>query len=216
MAARRQTLAAAADPLSLYELSVQNVDNELAFFSRTFRRFSGRDPQVMREDFCGTSALSLGWIKRRGRRAIGIDLDVPTLEWVRRNRLRLLGDDMRSRLRHVHGDVRHGCGETVDFVCAMNFSYLVFKTRPGMLGYFQGAYDEIADDGMLFLDLYGGTDAMGEGRFDREVDGFDYEWHQETFNPLTHETLCHISFIFKDGSRLERAFTYDWRLWTCP
>jgi hypothetical protein len=25
-----------------------------------------------------------------------------------------------------------------------------------------------------------------------------------------------IHFDFRDGSRLERAFTYDWRLWTIP
>ena len=27
---------------------------------------------------------------------------------------------------------------------------------------------------------------------------------------------CHIHFAFPDGSRLKKAFTYDWRLWTLP
>ena len=31
---------------------------------------------------------------------------------------------------------------------------------------------------------------------------------------LTSEILCHIHFGFKDGSRMRRAFTYDWRVWS--
>jgi hypothetical protein len=27
---------------------------------------------------------------------------------------------------------------------------------------------------------------------------------------------CHIHFKFPDGSRLKRAFSYEWRLWTLP
>ena len=27
---------------------------------------------------------------------------------------------------------------------------------------------------------------------------------------------CHIHFRFDDGSRLKKAFSYDWRLWTLP
>ena len=28
--------------------------------------------------------------------------------------------------------------------------------------------------------------------------------------------ICHIHFKFKDGSRIKKAFSYDWRLWTLP
>jgi hypothetical protein len=27
---------------------------------------------------------------------------------------------------------------------------------------------------------------------------------------------CHIHFRFPDGSKLKRAFTYEWRIWTLP
>jgi hypothetical protein len=27
---------------------------------------------------------------------------------------------------------------------------------------------------------------------------------------------CHIHYVFPDNSRLEKAFSYDWRLWTLP
>jgi hypothetical protein len=41
-------------------------------------------------------------------------------------------------------------------------------------------------------------------------------WHQERFDPITADALFHIHFRFPDGSALEQAFTYDWRLWTLP
>jgi hypothetical protein len=43
-----------------------------------------------------------------------------------------------------------------------------------------------------------------------------YEWDQAEYNPITGDKVCHIHFEFKDGSRMERAFTYRWRLWTLP
>ena len=33
---------------------------------------------------------------------------------------------------------------------------------------------------------------------------------------MTSDILCHIDFRFPDGSKIEKAFTYDWRLWTLP
>ena len=37
-----------------------------------------------------------------------------------------------------------------------------------------------------------------------------------SYNPVNSDMLCHIHFVFPDGSKLEPAFTYDWRLWTLP
>ncbi|TPW14976.1 MAG: hypothetical protein FD129_982, partial [bacterium] len=39
---------------------------------------------------------------------------------------------------------------------------------------------------------------------------------QATFNVVDHRILCHIHFRFRDGSRLRRAYTYDWRFWSLP
>ena len=33
---------------------------------------------------------------------------------------------------------------------------------------------------------------------------------------VNHHILCHIHFKFPDKSKMKRAFTYDWRLWTLP
>jgi len=33
---------------------------------------------------------------------------------------------------------------------------------------------------------------------------------------VNHHILCHIHFEFQDGTRMDKAFTYDWRYWTLP
>ena len=51
---------------------------------------------------------------------------------------------------------------------------------------------------------------------ERECDGFTYIWEQASFNPIDGMMDCHIHFTFPDGSRMDRAFSYRWRLWTLP
>ncbi|HEY4002055.1 MAG TPA: class I SAM-dependent methyltransferase [Candidatus Xenobia bacterium] len=219
-------IARRIDPLMAYELAVQDADTEVGYFERTFRRYRGRQPHVMREDFCGTSALSLSWIQKRNHRAIAIDLDLPTLDWVAQHRLSKLPPSVAGRLRQVHGDVRKGSGERVDLVCGMNFSYMILKTRPALLQWLRCAYRELVSDGILFMDLFGGQATMQDNQLERSVEhphvlprmyrNFTYEWRQDGFDALTHQSTCSINFRFPDGSCLDRAFTYDWRLWTCP
>jgi hypothetical protein len=58
---------------------------------------------------------------------------------------------------------------------------------------------------------------MEEDRQDvTEHPGFDYVWEQHRFDPITHDCRFYIHFRFKDGSKLHRAFVYDWRFWTLP
>ena len=33
---------------------------------------------------------------------------------------------------------------------------------------------------------------------------------------MTHYIRCHIHFKFPDGSKIKKAFTYEWRLWSAP
>ena len=35
-------------------------------------------------------------------------------------------------------------------------------------------------------------------------------------DPVTGRCVCHIHFKFPDGSRIKKAFTYDWRIWSLP
>ncbi len=41
-------------------------------------------------------------------------------------------------------------------------------------------------------------------------------WDQDVFNPITHGYECKIHFHFPDGSEMNNAFEYDWRLWMIP
>lgn len=217
VARRRPTRAERADPFKLYERSVQIPEDDVAFFSDTFRKLRGRQAKILREDFCGTAKLSLVWCTSApGRRAIGVDLDGPTLEWAREHNVAPHARKLRGRLELVQGDVRDVRTQPVDITCAMNFSFCVFKERAELARYLSAARDNLKDDGLLFLELYGGTGAIEPTKEKRELGTFTYVWEQKRFNPVTNETLCYIHFHFPDGSRLERAFTYDWRLWSIP
>jgi hypothetical protein len=126
----------------------------------------------------------------------------------------------RSRVDLRQENVLDGGGERSDLTCAMNFSYGVFKTRGELKHYLEVVHEQLADDGVFITELYGGTEAIVAVRDEREIEGdeatggFTYVWEQEAYNPITHETLCHIHFELSDGSKIERAFTYDWRLWS--
>jgi len=63
---------------------------------------------------------------------------------------------------------------------------------------------------------YGGADAQRTMTETRECEGFDYVWDQDVFDPIQHHVVNYIHFEFEDGSRIHKAFRYDWRLWTIP
>ena len=82
--------------------------------------------------------------------------------------------------------------------------------------YFKLVHDGLKEDGVFMLDAFGGSEAIDEQEEETEHDGFTYVWQQESFDPITHDIVCHINFEFPDGSSLSPAFTYEWRLWTLP
>lgn len=213
----KKKLAEVADRHALYQRAVQTPQTDVAFFGRVFEEARGRRPLSLREDFCGTAYLSSAWVESAAdRTAIGIDIDPDPLEWGRRHNLAKLAADTAERVTLECADVLDGVGAPTDVVCAMNFSYGVFKTRAELERYFRVVYDKLVTEGMFFTELYGGTEAIVELEEERDCDGFTYVWEQAAYNPIRHETRCHIHFEFPDGSRLERAFSYDWRLWTIP
>lgn len=219
--------ASTVDRHELYELSVQDPPTEVKFVSRTFKRLRGRPARSLREDFCGTAVFSLAWVRsHRERSAVGVDLDRDTLLWGLEQRIRPAGRDYESRLTLRNANVLEPVGPRVDVAVAYNFSYWCFTTRAELRAYFEAARAGLADDGVLFLDAYGGTEVPMADFNEREVDdptgkvtdgeSFSYEWEQLEYNPLTAHMACAIHFSFADGSRLDRAFTYAWRVWTLP
>lgn len=211
----------------LYSASVQSVDVDIEFFQRVFKRKRGQRFTAFREDFCGTALLACEFVKGNpANRAIGIDLDRATLDWGRKHYVPVLGD-AAERLTLIEGNVLDPGHPKADVVAALNFSYSVFKTPGQLREYFRAVRKAMKPGGIFFLDAFGGTEAMIEERENRKIpaskafDGtrvprFTYVWDQASFNPVNHDILCHIHYKLGDGTRIRRAFTYDWRLWTLP
>jgi cyclopropane fatty-acyl-phospholipid synthase-like methyltransferase len=216
-AAKGWRTAAGSDRHELYEESVQSPEEEVAFIDRVFRSLRGRAPASLREDFCGTHLLSAAWVRRRAtNRAVGFDLHAPTLAWGRSRRARDLTAAQLRRLEIRKGDVRTARSEPVDTLAAFNFSYYLFKRRSDLIAYFRHARTQLKRDGVMFVDCYGGHESFSEQTEERDLDGFTYQWQTERYDPVTGDVLNHIHFVFPDGSRIRKAFTYDWRLWTIP
>jgi hypothetical protein len=209
--------AQGADKYELYEKAVQMPDADAALIERVFRNRYQFAPQRLREDFCGTAVFACEWVRRRAtHRAWAIDLDPVPLESGRRRHVAALTPDQAARLRLIQGDVLRVRHEPVDVTVAFNFSYFLFRTRDELRGYFESARAGLAPEGLLLLDAYGGADAQRVQFEPRRIDGFTYIWDQHAFDPISHSVTNFIHFQFKDGSRLHRAFRYDWRLWTLP
>jgi len=214
-----RTQAQLADIHDLYQESVQAPEADVEFFIETYNKLRHKKPLIMREDFCGTALLSVKWCESdRERTAIGIDLDQPTLDWGHEHNIATATGDMAHRVKLVHANVLDDIDDKADITCALNFSYNIFKTRDELRAYFEAARRGLKKDGMLILDMFGGTETMDELEEERDVDDedFTYVWDQHKFNPITHDILCYIHFNFPDGSGIRKAFTYDWRLWTIP
>ena len=219
----KSTMAQSADRHELYELAVQCAESEVDFVSATFKKIRGRKARLLREDFCGTANVCCEWVGRdKKNRAIGIDLDPEVLAWGKSNNIGRLPPSEQSRINLVEDNVLTAETESPDIISAMNFSYWLLKERPMMKRYFEQVHDALKDDGILFLDAYGGYDSFSELEEEREIESdtpvgdYTYTWEQASFNPINHDLTCHIHFAFNDGSAMNEAFTYHWRLWTLP
>ena len=212
-----QTMAEQSDIHDLYEKSVQNVEHEVEFLQTTFQQIRGRKACLFREDFCGTASASCEWVKQGEEyQAIGIDIDPDGGEWGGQNRLGKRPAADQARVKLVEADVMLADIPPVDILAAFNFSYFIFNTRDQLRAYFRKSYEALKDDGVFFVDLFGGPEAQEETKEKTKHKGFTYVWHQAKFHPVTNFIRCHIHFKFPDGSRIKKAFTYEWRLWSAP
>lgn len=221
MAKLKTTLAQTADKYDCYQRSVQTPEHEVEFFERAYRDCFARVPKSLREDFCGTFAICCRWAASASdRTAIGVDLCDEALRWGREHNLQSLDRSSRQRVTLVQDDVRTN-GQTVDVVSAQNFSFWIFKTRAEVVEYFRFAYQNLNADGILVMDMMGGSECFEEGRTDKRKikggkNGFRYDWEQSRFDPITHDATFRIHFRFADKSKMKDAFVYHWRFWTMP
>lgn len=207
-------MAERADRHALYEESVQDSEFELDFVQDTFKDIRKRKPVTLREDFAGTARSACVWTKRgKNNQSWAVDFDEEVLEWGRRHNLKKLKPKQRERVEFIQADVRKAKTPLVDMVLAFNFSYWIMQERKDLLTYFRAVRRTLNDDGIMFLDAFGGSEAHTTQQEKHKLDGFTFIWDQNKYNALTQEMQCYIHFRFPDKSRLDKAFSYNWRLW---
>lgn len=204
-----------ADRHALYEIAVQRPEVILGLIDELAGMLELPKRRVLREDFCGTAYLSAHWAASDAeRRAVGVDIDADTLAWARAHNRDPLGDAAR-RIELIEDDVLN-VRKRADVLVSLNFSHYIYKARSELLGYLKHARRCIKPGGFMVLDAFGGPGSIEASVDRRNFSMFEYQWEQEAINPLTHEIACHIHFRFRNGSKLQRAFSYDWRMWSLP
>ena len=202
-----------------YGESVQSPGEVARFLEWIYLKGKGRKPSVFREDFCGTFANCLAWVQRdRKYVAYGLDLDPEPIEYGKKNYLPYLTPEQQSRV-HIHEkDVLSRGAPKADIICALNFSYNIFKKRQELKKYFQACFRSLNPNGVFVVDAFGGPRCheANEEVSENGDPSFDYFWDQESFDPLTHEGLFHIHFKRPGEKKRLNVFTYDWRVWTLP
>ncbi len=77
-------LAQQADRYELYEESVQNVEFEVSFYKKMFKRCTNRDAVSLREDFCASAKISVEWVKKSASTtSYAVDLDKKVLDYAK-------------------------------------------------------------------------------------------------------------------------------------
>ncbi len=218
MAAKRKkrapNMADAADIHLLYQEAVQSTEPEQLFVNQTFESIRNRQPLSLREDFCGTALAACEWVKQsKAHEAWAVDIETSVLDWGREYNYQPLNKNQQSRVHLMNADVMSVETPRVDVLQALNFSYWLWSERSDMLAYFRRAREALNSDGLFFIDAFGGFEAHKNQSEPRECDGFTYIWEQANYNPVTASMQCRIHFEFDDGSEINDAFVYDWRVW---
>ncbi len=220
------------DRFDCYELCVQSPRHEVNFL----RAVHGNEPVVLREDFCGTAAVSRRWasdaLKRDDDgRAVAIDLDAETIG---KARGLATAAGVAGRIAFEIGDAVHAEPFPIagaDIIFVGNFSIGYIHRRADLLHYLRQSKARLDagnsgfGGGIFACDTYGGAGAFRLGGLERKYvspDGYivHYAWAHDAANPMTAIVENSISFRVEHHGEvtdaLPRAFTYRWRLWSIP
>jgi hypothetical protein len=196
----RETLA-----LHLYEIAVTNAA-DLARFAQAL----APKARTLREDFAGSGALARAWANRSTRhQSFAVEKNREVAQYVGEH----------PRITTLVTDATR-CTQQADILAATNFPLGYFHERSALIKYLRHARKSLKPKGVFFADMYGGDGAWTpqvQKRVLRSpiVGRFTYEWEQARANASTGLVTNHIHFHVgsRAGIRLERAFTYTWRLW---
>jgi SAM-dependent methyltransferase len=205
------------DKYIAYAQSVQSPKEDARFLRLIYRNIRKKEPQVLREDFCGTFALCCEWAKLDGdKRAIGLDIDPEPLAYGTENYLPNLSASAQKRVTPLERDVLENQSGKADVICAMNFSYFCFHERKTLLRYFTNCRRALGRDGLFVVDAFGGPQHGAPSMDTKRYPGLTYYFEQETFDPINNRTRFSLHFKPKGGRTKKRVFTYDWRMWSIP
>lgn len=216
------------DRFECYELCVQSPRHIVAFL----RAVHGNEPLVLREDFCGSAAVSCRWAvegQKQGdpSRAVAVDLDPGALD---RAMGRARAAEVSGRVSLLAADATQApLDDGADVVFVGNFSIGYIHNRASLVEYLRRCRARILrgnggfGGGVFVCDTYGGASAFKLGGLERRHPGrkgevIRYSWVHENADPLTGMVENSISFRVEiDGEVVQewpRAFVYRWRLWS--
>ncbi len=197
----------------LYEFAVQDPPLEARFLAA----LHGNNPRILTEDFSGPASIARAWLAlSHTHKAIAVDRDDEPLH----HAVDRLNDALPVRLPDFtirQRDVLEVKDQT-DIIAALNFAACELLTRQHLLTYLRSALYRLQPNGILVLDTYGGSDALIPGESEQTIQTphgkLTYIWEQRAACPATSRVVNAIHFVLPGGSRIDNAFTYDWRLWS--
>lgn len=205
------------DKYAYYVRSVQAPEIDTALFLRIYKELRKKKPLVFREDFCGTFIVCMEWVKLGPKfQAHGVDLDPEPLEYGRIKLLPKLTRSQQARVQVHQKNVLDPDLPNADVIVSENFSHFIFKTRSQMRNYFRNSHQTLNQNGVFIVDCFGGSTFCVPNEEQRMFRDFSYFWDQDSFDPITNEAMCMIHFKIKGKKRIEKIFTYDFRLWSIP
>ena len=198
----------------LYEKSVQSCPDDINFINSEFERLRQRRPLRLEENFSGTSALSCQWVSQSSHHsAIAIDLDPEPLQYGEKYHYGSLTPKQKSHITFLQKNVLDEHNFKVDVSTAFNFSYFIIKKRVQLLQYFKRVRNSLVEDGIFFVDLFGGSESCQPLEEETEHEKHSYYWDCDFYNPLRNEVEYHIHFK-TNNKKYTKVFSYDWRMWT--
>lgn len=207
----------AFDKYDYYRRSVQGPENDVLFLRSTYNEIRGKEAVSLREDFCGTFSICCEWAKLGTKNlAFGIDLDSEPILYGLTHYLPKLVPSQRERVKIQQMNVLNPGLPKVDLIAAMNFSHYIFKERSVMKSYFHNCHATLNQGGLLVVDCFGGTQCFEANEEETVHKNFSYFWDQESYDPVTGNGMFHIHFKPKGQKKIEKVFSYDWRMWSIP
>jgi SAM-dependent methyltransferase len=203
------------DKYKYYLNAVQSPETDAEFMLKVYKELRGRGPTVLREDFCGTFAISCEWVKQGAKfKALGVDMDPEPLRYGFENYFEKLEPEEKKRLQIIQSDVLNPALPMADIIAVFNFSNYFFKERETMVSYFENCRNKLNKGGLLIMDCFGGPLCEKPNVDVVKHRGFTYYWDQASFDPITRHARFYIHFKLKNEKKRKRVFQYSWRMWT--